>query len=47
MGPTRAIAGGCERRRLANRVSLAEIDVLLTGDRPGRGVEVDPVRIPC
>jgi hypothetical protein len=32
---------------LANRVSLAEIDVLLTGDRPGRSGEVDPVRIAC
>jgi hypothetical protein len=26
-------------------VSLAEMHVLLTGDRPGRSVEVDPVRI--
>jgi len=32
---------------LANRVSLAESHVLLTGDRPGRCLEVDPVRIAC
>jgi hypothetical protein len=36
---------GCERRRLANCVNPAEIHVLLTGDRPGCSVKIDPVRI--